>query len=268
MANIKDREQDFYIYKITNLINKKSYIGITYNFERRKHEHFNGLNKGCKVLYRSIKKYGKENFDMLIIDKTDSWKGAEDKEKYYIKKLNTKAPNGMNLTNGGEGVQGAKFSDAVRKQMSIDRMGRKATKQAKINMSKAQRGKVMSDESKRKISDSHKGIGHTKETRKKLSIINTGKKLSDEHKRKIGIASKNISDETRQKMSDSHKGIVFSDEHKKNISIVRKGIVFSNEHKRNLSKSLKGRVPWNKGKKNIYSKETLQKMSDSSKKKQ
>ena len=47
------------IYKITNLINGKMYIGQTNDFNRRKREHKNKMYGNCsKVLYNAIEKYG------------------------------------------------------------------------------------------------------------------------------------------------------------------------------------------------------------------
>ena len=55
------------IYKITNIINNKVYIGQTVNTIKQrwnKHCHSNG----CRSLYNAILKYGKENFNIEIIE--------------------------------------------------------------------------------------------------------------------------------------------------------------------------------------------------------
>jgi group I intron endonuclease len=95
-----------FIYKITNIITKKCYIGETKksNPELRWNEHKRKIEKGigCPALQEAIKKYGVENFkfEVLIIC------FDEDRYKFeieYIKKFNSIAPNGYNLTKGGEG---------------------------------------------------------------------------------------------------------------------------------------------------------------------
>jgi group I intron endonuclease len=68
-----DLEKEVYgcIYKITNIINNKCYIGQTKNFKKRKQGHIRELNKnkhGNSLLQRSWNKYGKENFIFEIID--------------------------------------------------------------------------------------------------------------------------------------------------------------------------------------------------------
>lgn len=95
-----------YIYKITNLINNKIYIGQTNNPKRRWQEHKNlGYDtNGTKLLYRAIEKYGKDNFAFEIIEgPIDNY---NEKEIYWISYYNTYVGNenswGYNLTPGGE----------------------------------------------------------------------------------------------------------------------------------------------------------------------
>jgi len=91
-----------FIYKIENLINGKIYIGKTNNFNRRKTEHFpkNSKHKNKnKILYNAIEKHGKENFQMSVIEETENW---QEREKFWIKKLNCREPFGYNMTEGGE----------------------------------------------------------------------------------------------------------------------------------------------------------------------
>lgn len=107
-----------YIYKITNSITKKCYIGETKktNPELRWNEHKSKIEKGigCPALQDAVRKYGIDNFkfDILIIC------FDEDRyyyEKEYIKKYNSMSPNGYNLTPGGEGggFHGKKHSEST-----------------------------------------------------------------------------------------------------------------------------------------------------------
>lgn len=96
----------YVVYKVTNKINGKLYIGKTYNFEKRKREHI--LNKNDNLpFHNALKKYGEENFEWEIIDTSDNDEEIKQKEIYWIKKLNTciksKKSNGYNITVGGEG---------------------------------------------------------------------------------------------------------------------------------------------------------------------
>jgi group I intron endonuclease len=112
-----------YIYKITNLISKKCYIGQTNNInpENRWKQHKYTCSKGggCPALRDAIKKYGIDNFifQVLIIC------FDEDRfiyEKEYIKKYNSIVPNGYNILEGGEGggFKGKHHSDETKQIIS------------------------------------------------------------------------------------------------------------------------------------------------------
>lgn len=99
----------YYIYKATNKINNKIYIGKTNNLERRIKEHQNKKNQTNCLFYRAIKKYGIKNFDWKIIDIIEDNK-ANEREKYWINYYNSyyknKNSNGYNMTIGGDGGNG------------------------------------------------------------------------------------------------------------------------------------------------------------------
>ena len=89
------------IYKITNKINDKIYIGqTTRNLEERWKGH--KYHKGCKVLYRAIKKYGKDNFKIESICSALDEKYLDELEINFIKIFNSLSPNGYNLSLGGK----------------------------------------------------------------------------------------------------------------------------------------------------------------------
>lgn len=94
-----------HIYKITNLINQKSYIGKTEAIDpwARWKEHLHSAKQeknSHRALYRAINKYGKENFSFEIIEETDI---PEDREQYYIQYYDT-YHKGYNETLGGDGA--------------------------------------------------------------------------------------------------------------------------------------------------------------------
>lgn len=94
-----------YIYKITNQINQKSYIGKTeqVNPVNRWKEHQRETLKDksqTRALYRAIRKYGVNNFNFEILEETNN---PNEREKYYIQYYNT-YHNGYNETLGGDGA--------------------------------------------------------------------------------------------------------------------------------------------------------------------
>lgn len=105
-----------YIYKITNKINKKIYIGKTVNtIEHRWKDHINdcnGNNIKAKnyLLHKAIKKYGVDNFIIEQLEECDN-NLLDEKEKYWIKIFNSYyiTGYGYNMTYGGEGT--IRYSD-------------------------------------------------------------------------------------------------------------------------------------------------------------
>lgn len=93
------------IYKITNTINGKIYIGqTTKTLEERLKYHKRDSQRLDTFFYRAIKKYGWENFKAEIIDDSANTKEELDAlEQYYIKKYNCfDNPNvGYNTQSGG-----------------------------------------------------------------------------------------------------------------------------------------------------------------------
>ena len=92
-----------YIYKITNKINNKCYIGKTeLTPEIRWKRHLNTWKKGKdRPLYRAFNKYGIDNFILEILEENDNNLLSE-REIYYIE-LYDSFKNGYNSTKGGDG---------------------------------------------------------------------------------------------------------------------------------------------------------------------
>ena len=91
------------IYKITDIINNKIYIGQSSNPQHRWIAHKShartGEGIGTSALYDAMRAHGEENFIFEIIGWYEDY---NEKEKYYIKLYNSVVPNGYNLTEGGE----------------------------------------------------------------------------------------------------------------------------------------------------------------------
>ena len=91
------------IYKITNKINNKSYIGQTRNtLNKRLSAHKSeSKTKDCMPLYRAIRKYGWENFEYSILEDEIILSELNEREICYIKHYDTYR-NGYNATTGGD----------------------------------------------------------------------------------------------------------------------------------------------------------------------
>lgn len=93
------------VYKITNKINNKKYIGITTkSIEERFKKHISAMNeKTNQIPIRSaMKEFGKDNFTIKEILITDCKEKALNLEKFYIKFYDS-INNGYNIAFGGKG---------------------------------------------------------------------------------------------------------------------------------------------------------------------
>lgn len=132
------------IYLITNLINNHLYIGKSINIEKRFKDHINVSNNPNSPEYKypihsAIRKYGSNNFRLSILEEIEPYVDtiANEKEKYWIKKLDTfHNREHYNLTLGGEGIRGKKFSAEDRKKLSQRQKEAYQTPQGKIRAKK------------------------------------------------------------------------------------------------------------------------------------
>src|ERR1035441_8230366 len=132
------QEKLFYIYKITNRVNGKIYIGKSVNPHKRFRNHKsialknNGVRE-CEKLYRSIRKYSTENFILDILESFDNETDSYNAETLYIEKYDC-IKRGMNIKPGGKGGSaggtnhpswGKKRSKETKRKMSISHCGHK-----------------------------------------------------------------------------------------------------------------------------------------------
>lgn len=93
------------IYKITNLINHKVYIGQSVNIEQRWKNHktrayYEDCEEYNRPLYRAMRKYGIRNFNFEMIEECAP-QFLNEREQYWIKYYNS-FEDGYNLTVGGD----------------------------------------------------------------------------------------------------------------------------------------------------------------------
>ena len=140
-----------YIYRITNIINNRSYIGQTIekNPYRRINRHFEENINYKSYIKNAIKKYGKNHFKVEILFYAFNITNLNEIEKYLINYYNTRFPNGYNLKAGGN--QGGSLSLELKKKLSIKIkewyknnkhpfFGKEFSKKHRNNLSKARKG--------------------------------------------------------------------------------------------------------------------------------
>lgn len=203
------------VYKATNIINNKVYIGQTSRkFSKRINEHIKNKNK--RGFSKAIQKHGSENFIFEEIYTSFDRNELDRVEEFFIEKYqSTNCEKGYNLVKyASKSTKGYKHT-----KESIARMveGRKNvvykphTEETKLKISKSKKGKrpnrdyVVSDETKNKISKTlkekfkdkefkEKSCKHlknpSKKTREKMSKAKKGRKMSLETRMKISNALK------------------------------------------------------------------------------
>ena len=138
----------YQIYKITNVINGKIYIGqhkLSSDNEPLRHY----MGKGIAIR-EAYKKYGIENFSKIIIEEIEDDEKHEyvsEREKFWINELHALAPNGYNISPGGEG--------GITRDIALKSLATKI-KNGNLHL--------------------------TEETKKKISMSNKGKTKSEIHK--------------------------------------------------------------------------------------
>ena len=170
----------YYIYKTTNLINGKTYIG-QHKFDLGKNDSYIGSGK---LLWKAIKKYGKENFKKEILEVALSKFEVNILEKYYIAKERAIGKAEYNLADGGLGGNLSGENHPLYGKPSY------------------WRGKNLSPEHCKKISENNahywKGKHHSPETCQKISEANSGEKHP--------FYGKHHTEESNEKNRQSHLG--------------------------------------------------------------
>lgn len=129
------------VYKITNKLNNKHYIGITSKgISARIKEHiYTAERDPVFPIHRALNKYGKDNFTFELLDfSCNSWEELTEKEKYYINLYKSNDREfGYNLTEGGDGIVGYKHTEEAKIKMSIASSGREVTEATRLKLSEA-----------------------------------------------------------------------------------------------------------------------------------
>jgi len=191
------------IYVTRCLINDKLYVGL------HTHGKKDYLGSGHALAF-AIKKYGRANFVRTELDTFLTLEEGQAKERRWIVALGSKAPDGYNLCDGGEGVfnpsEETRAKRSVASKGNKNRLGHRHTDATRAKIS-ANNG-MKRPEARAKISAARKGQPvwikgkhHTDEAKNKNRMAHLGKHYSDTTKAKMRMAHLGMrcSDETKQK---------------------------------------------------------------------
>lgn len=203
------------IYKITNLITDKFYIGSAISFRKRwlKHKSDLNLNKHFNNhLQHSWNIYTENNFKFEILEIVNNLNELIIREQHYLD-LYFQNINCYNLLPTAGSRLFYKTSSKTKEKLRVLHLGRKH-----------------SDETKKKISISTSGENnpnfnkiHSIETRAKMGISNIGKKHSIEHmyNRIIANTGRKNTEEMKKNISQKNSGRKLNDNNKTNMSLAK-----------------------------------------------
>jgi group I intron endonuclease len=165
------------VYKITNKVNNKVYIGITSKgISARWKEHIYSAEHGCPFkLHNAIRKYGKENFSVELIDFCNSWEELTKKEQHYISEYKSSQDEfGYNMTEGGDGTFGRCHTEETKEKIRQKAIGREVTEATRLKLSEA--GKIITEARK-----AYRNSGNIGSSRKKpvLQYTKDGKFITE-----------------------------------------------------------------------------------------
>ena len=251
MSKYRNSEIFCLIYKLTNTINGKIYVGQTWQYSIKKRGGPNGnAYRSCKKLHNAIRKYGWINFQYELLVICHQQNMADYYEDYFIIQYKSnQRKHGYNIRNGGSR---GKLTQSTKNKIAKKAMGRTAPNKGKP-------GKKPSDETRRKMSIARTGTNnpmygkhHTDKTKQTISI--SSKRFVGENNPMYG---KMHTEETKQKIAEKAEqrtgsknpffGKTHTNETKLAISNANKGkqsrlgAVLTNETKSKISKSLVGR---------------------------
>jgi group I intron endonuclease len=238
---MRKQKRYHFIYKTTNLLNGRYYIGMHSTDDMN-----DGYMGSGIYLRRSLNKHGTRNHKREILEYCKTRQELKSREEEIVNLNEIAKKECMNLRVGGSGSRYIRVtSDETRKKLSESHKGqipwikgKTHSEETRRKLSEAGKGRKLSVDHKQKItnwneqrwntiSDTDRqymkskfihNVSHSEESKQKMSKAHMGKKLSEEHKQKISNANKNRSEETRRKISEGNKGKKTSDETKLKIS--------------------------------------------------
>jgi hypothetical protein len=217
----------YFIYKTTNLINNKTYVGM------HKTNDLNDGYLGSGLAFKdALKKYGKDNFKREILKFTDSYESLIELEKLYVTEDLVNDRNNYNLKTGGQS-HGLLSNES---KIKISNTLKHKYKTGEIKP-KYEAPYEMTDKHKKQISET------LKERYKTVEHPTTGKEPWNKGKKGVQIPWNKGKKGVQDGWSKDLKLGPLSEEHKNNISNSLK------EYYKNNPNPMLGKDAWNKGKK-------------------
>jgi group I intron endonuclease len=178
------------IYKVTNILNDKCYVGQTIKtLKQRQTNHINAMQKGSKFHFHlALRKYGLDNFKWEILETVTDKSILTERETYWITNFDS-YNKGYNMTKWGQ--QNPMLSEKVKRK----HLKSVQSKEFKAKLREANTGRLLTEETKKKLSKQKLGkknpmYGKTPTNARKLFMLDpTSSKVLKEFK--SGTAANN-----------------------------------------------------------------------------
>lgn len=201
---LKQDDKIYYLYRITNKINGKIYIGQTVQPEKRWTQHkTNAASDSPKMIISyAIKKYGNDAFDFEVIAGCRTWEDANDIETLLVAQYGSLVPNGYNVSLGGfnapkseawiQAMKDWHASLSPEERAEISRKQAEATIQQIATKGHPATGRVVSEKEKElhRKARLENPIDYTPELRQKMSEAHLGIQDSEETKQRKAESAK------------------------------------------------------------------------------
>jgi group I intron endonuclease len=210
----------FCVYKITNTLNGKLYIGITIRpLQTRWKQHITQSRTSEYPLHKSMRKYGIDQFTIEVIEMCIDHTTLLQRERYWIECYNTMIPNGYNITAGGEGIFGMHRSEETKRKIA---------------------NKPITPEFRQRMREIANERAQDPEYIEKLRQANTGKHHTAASISKIreARAKQVFTSDAIEKRSQKNRGRVHTEQSVANMSAAQKDRYISPEHRQKISRTL------------------------------
>lgn len=234
------------IYVIENTINNKKYVGQSTNITERWYRHSVDYKRLTdRYLYRAMNKHGFDNFIFEVIETNIPIDSIGDRERYWIETLETFAPNGYNMTIGGEGTFNRIITTETRQKISESLKGGEASEETKRNMSFRNIKRYEDVDERVKMSESHKSNSKLIDGATKR-IISYNESLTKDEKEIVDVKR---ADSVRNKLGKKVEGVNMLDGSTVNFDSGRQAAKWIRENTgyekachTNISKTCRGKL--------------------------
>lgn len=185
------------IYCIKNKANGKKYIGSSQNIKTRIRDHLISLNNGSHhsiTLQRAWVKYGRDSFDISIVEIVENPDSLLDREQFWIDREGCVGKSGYNISPTAGSPRGVKHTEETKLKFRLAKLGKKQSPEVIARRSAAMIGRKMSDEAIKKRVESRRAKGNYTLPADRIQKIVEKLKASDSYR---------FDEDAKKKISDS-----------------------------------------------------------------